>query len=80
MMHPEYTGSSSGARKHAQLRLGIGVVLVTLLGCGDGDGVTISTPKGDCVAPDQTVVRQNVTQAQCTEICPTCSWAGGEHQ
>ena len=78
MMHPEYTRSSSGARKHAQVRLGIGALLVTLLGCGDG--VTISTPKGDCVAPDQTVVRQNVTQAQCAEICPTCSWVGGDDQ
>ena len=34
----------------------------------------VSSPRGDCVAQDKSVVRQSVTQNQCAEICPTCSW------
>ncbi len=34
----------------------------------------VSSPRGDCVAQDKSVVRKSVTQNQCAEICPTCSW------
>ncbi len=34
----------------------------------------VSSPRGDCVAQDKSVVRRSVTQDQCAEICPTCSW------
>lgn len=62
--------------RRARLRAGFGVLLLTLAACGGGEA--ISAPKGDCVAADQTVVRQNVTQTQCAEICPTCSWVGDD--
>lgn len=31
-------------------------------------------PPGDCIRPDGSVYRRGVTQANCRQICPSCTW------
>lgn len=38
------------------------------------DSAPAPSPRGYCVATDKTVIRRSVTQAECFEICQSCSW------
>jgi len=55
------------------------LLLPALFGCGGGGSVA-PAPRGDCIAADQSVVRRDVTEDQCTAICPDCSWVSNDEQ
>jgi hypothetical protein len=47
--------------------IGWGAKTMSLSGGGGG-------PTGNCVRADTSIAQRNVTQGQCQQICPNCTW------